>query len=46
MKKKKFDGYDDLDDWSAAAALGALALLIGALFWWPLILVSWHYWVE
>ncbi len=37
--------HDNLDDWSAAAALAALGLLLGGLLWWPLVLYSWHWWV-
>ncbi len=36
--------HENLDDWSAAAALAALVLLLCGLFWWPLVLYSWHYW--
>lgn len=43
--RKRYDGYDKPDDWSAAAAIVCLFLLICGLFWWPLVLYSWHYWV-
>ena len=43
---KKLDGgYDTINDWSAIVAGAAFVVFLGVLFWWPLVLVSWHYWV-
>ena len=33
------------EDWSIVTMIVILIVLIGFLFWWPLILYSWHYWV-
>ena len=36
----KPDPFDPL-----VVSLTALVVLLAVLFWWPLVLVSWHYWM-
>jgi len=30
--------------WRSIGVTGCIVLVIGALFWWPLVLYSWRYW--
>lgn len=31
--------------WWWVPAFWAITVMLCAMFWWPLVLVSWHYWV-
>jgi hypothetical protein len=32
-------------DLAVALGVTVAAMLVSGLFWWPLVLVSWHYWM-
>ena len=37
------DSYDGV---ASVCAIVLFVILLSALFWWPLILYSWHYWAR